>query len=264
MTKSKKIIQLLVLQAVYLSFASCATILNSPTTKITVHTFEKSEITINDTVTKTAKNKDSLVVSQSMGRINSFYQRNNINHLALNLSLPYVNFFQFRPQNLPQKSLFGFFGISIGGELGYSNNKSIVLTFGGVVNYPIPVPVGISWDPYGVREQMFTHYLSLEHQVRVFRHLIVGTGLSYNSMGWRHTDYGTGWDWQDTVRPKPIFMSERHRTLGLSLSAYVLLGEGFRLGVNYRPSFYRIRPRPAWEYSHVISVDLLLNLRLGF
>jgi len=330
MTKSKKIIQLLLLQTVCLYLVSCATILNSPTTRITVHTFEDSKVTTNEDEVKTINNNASFLVPRSrntlnmsvrneyidttvqiipvnspayhlnlftislygvgyfidlndprrwtypanifvhsdgtftMGRINNFYRRNNISHLALNISLPFVNFFHFRPQSLPPKNHSGFFGISIGGELGYSNNNSIVLTFGGAIDYPVPVPVGISWDRYGVRERMFTHYLSLEHQVHVFRRLIVGTGISYNSTGWRRTDYGTGWNWQDSIIPEVITTSERHRTLGLSFSIYVPLDRQFRLGVNYRPSLYRIRPRPAWEYSHVISVDLLWSFRFGF
>ena len=198
----------------------------------------------------------------AMGRINNFYRRHNINHLALNLSLPYINFFQFRPQNLPKRNLWGFFGLSIGVEYAYSDNKSIALTFGGTTDFTWPFPV--SWHPEGgIHESMFAHYLSLEHQFRILRRFIVGTGLSYSSTGWYYRDDGE-WEWGNTIRPEPIFMSERHRTIGLSLSTYVILGKRFRLGISYRPSFYRIRPRPAWEYSHVISVDLLWNFRFGF
>ena len=330
MTKPKKIIRLLILQAICLFLVSCATIFNSPTTRITVHTFEESEIKINDSVVKTTENTASFTVPRSrdtlsmsvrsehidtivevmprnspafhfnlltvslygggywidrnnprrwtypanifvhsdgafsMGRTNYFYRRNNISHLAFNISMPFINFFQFRPQNFSKRNLWGFWGISIGAELAYSNNKSIVLTFGSAIDYPVPVPVGISWEPYGIREQMSTNYLSLEHQFRVFRRLIIGAGLSYNSTRWSRVDYGTGWSWQDSIIPQTIVTSERHRTFGLSFSTYVPLGRMFRLGVNYRPSFYRIRPRAAWEYSHVVSVDLLWNLRFGF
>ena len=188
------------------------------------------------------------------GQTNHFYRKNNIEHLALNISMPYANFFNLKPEDQPRKNINGFLGISIGGELAYAKNKSVVLTFGGAMSFPMPFPVSLQWE--GVVETMSTHYLSLEHQFKVHKYLVVGAGLSYNSTEWT-------FGWSDGHWSRQTDTLERHRNLGFSLSSYVPLGRTFRLGVNYRPTFYRMRPRPAWEYAHVISVDLLWNIRFG-
>lgn len=105
-----------------------------------------------------------------------FGQLYNKGELYLHLSLPHINSFRLIPESEGVKINTGFWGLTIGLDYYYSNNRFINLGISGVSDFFIPFPAAV--DLSGEYELMSSRYISLSNNKRLKR-FTIGYGLSY-------------------------------------------------------------------------------------
>src|SRR5690349_112474 len=172
-------------------------------------------------------------------------QKGNIN---LVLSLPHINSFYLQPPGESSKSNVGFWGISMGLEYFYKDNRYVSLTANGVTDFFVPVPAAV--DIYGEYELMTSTYLSLtsNHKINRFH---FGYGINFALNNWDLSYHGGG----DAPPPTHDPVTKSSHSFGVTLNAYHQLSKRFLIGVVYRPSILRISPTTEFKYEHVISLD---------
>ena len=182
----------------------------------------------------------------------------------LRLSMPYINHFMLKPNGERAISNTGFLGAAIGFDYYHKNTQYLSVVVGAVMDYIIPVPMGIDYD-YGEEivehESCFSTFISLtnNHRCSFFS---LGYGLSYSHNFWLHT-YNGGYDTNGNyVNIPPPDKKYTNNTLGLMFTSYWLTKRSFSLGVIYRPSFIRLNMSPTFKYEHLVSIDLAWRIRL--
>lgn len=193
-------------------------------------------------------------------RYHDFVTRRQVTHkgqVNLVLSLPWASNYYFQPKGYGEKVKTGFFGMAAGIEYYYKNNTFIKLNGSATMDYffPIPVPT-YGHDDF---ETFYAFNVSLTNNHRIGR-LSVGYGPAFTSNGWLWSD-------PEGEDPNPVSYTtnrvERvNRSLGLSSTVHFRLTDAFHVGLIYNPSFYTVRPETAFNYEHVISLDMQWKIRL--
>ncbi|MBK9490620.1 MAG: hypothetical protein IPO07_18925 [Haliscomenobacter sp.] len=173
----------------------------------------------------------------------------------LHLSLPYINSFLLKPVGENTKSNTGFLGLAFGVDFYHQNDQYLKLGLGVVSDFlsPLPAPYYVE----GGRDYMHSAYgyLSNHHQIK---RLDWGYGLSLAENRWG-VDY-----YIDDPDSNPPQVPQRKRSVsaGLMFSGHYFTGRNFHMGLQYRPSLWRLYEDPGFRYEHVISLDLAWKIRL--
>lgn len=179
----------------------------------------------------------------------------NKGQINLVFSLPWVNSFYLQPQHETSKLITGFWGLSVGLEYFYQDNKFISLSANAVSDFFVPVPAAV--DISGEYDMMSSIYLGLTDNFK-FRRFTLGYGINYSRNTWDHRYY-------DRFGPPPPTRDPIKRTsesFGFTLNGYHQFGEHFFIGLIYRPTFIMTNPQVDIKYEHLISLDFAWKIRL--
>lgn len=187
------------------------------------------------------------------------FARQRKGQLYLNFSIPYINWFNMRPQNAGKKQSVGFFGYDLGVDYNYTANKFISFNHGVILDFPIPFPALI--DYFSSYETMNSKYYTISDNLRL-NNIALGYGLSYSENNWMYHDML----WHDSEQG--IFSGidrsrkTQQRMVGLNFSIQWRLKKHFHLGLNYRPGIYQIYPSPGYGYEHNASIGLIWKFKV--
>lgn len=166
-------------------------------------------------------------------------------------SIPYINGFYLQPHKEPAKPDFGFFGLTLGAEYFYKENRFIKFTAGSTIDFEAPVPVPIDSD--GAYESVNATNFTLTNNYKLER-FTLGYGLNYAIYTWRLINHEYEFPDND---PKP--RTKNSHSYGLSFNGYHQFSKTFFLGVVYNPTFVNSFPVTQFKYQHTISLDLVFK-----
>jgi len=192
----------------------------------------------------------------NQGKVNEHYFPSP-RHGALDVyfSIPYVNSFYLSHPSGWREAETGFLGYSIGFDYHYPLNSYFQVNYAHAINFPFFVPGPINYkDPV---QHIKAKSISLSHNHKIKR-LSLGYGLSYT---WYRWEYSINND-PDFYLPN-LMEKINYQSLGFVFPAYYHIGQNFRIGLTYKPSFYRPNFTEKWAYDHTISFDFALRLRLA-
>jgi hypothetical protein len=169
-------------------------------------------------------------------------------------SMPYINGFYMQPRNEGVKKLGGFFGVSIGAEYYYRDNKYLKFTAGSSIDFFIPVPAPVAYD--GVNQFATAYNFTLTDNYKLNR-FTLGYGFNYGIHQWQLVNSG-----YKTEGLLPAPRKKISHGMGLSTSTYFRFSKVFFAGVVYNPTFFTVYPTTKLSYQHVISLDLLWKIKL--
>ncbi len=172
----------------------------------------------------------------------------------LNLSLPYINYFQMQPDNESLKSNGGFFGLSLGLDYYHSQNQFIKFSVSTVAD--LFAPIG-PLDYEGEYERLNSTYLGLTNNHRIW-HFSIGYGIALSRNTWNLINQS----YPDTIFNSRKPVSKSKTTLGLIFSTYYQTGENLHIGIIYRPTFYRFYSKENLLYEHLISIDFMWKIKI--
>ena len=178
----------------------------------------------------------------------------------LQIALPYTNFFHLKPRNETPRNMWGFFGLGLGLEYFYRNNRSLQLRGDAMIDFPLPLPASI--HPEGHWETASSLNLNLTDNFHINRFRL-GYGLNFARNIWNYQGYEMPPRWEREPDDEFIWIPSRRSTnnmLGLALSTHYRFTNRFYLGVIYRPSFWELS-RNRLMYEHTISVDFMWKIR---
>ena len=177
-------------------------------------------------------------------------QRHQLNFVV---SVPYVNSFYFKPQNETVKLSTGFFGLSLGLEYFYRDNKYLSISANGVVDYSFPIPLPVEqFGKYEV-ESLNSIYLSVSNNYK-FNRFSFGYGINLSK-----NIYNNNYSY-DTIG----FPSRKASySLGVTLNTYHQISKHLYVGIIYRPTFLRISPTTELVYEHLFSIDFAWKIKIG-
>jgi hypothetical protein len=206
---------------------SCATIVNRPYRYTTIHTTEPSHIISKQDTVLTVGNKGELY---------------------LHLSLPAINPLLMKPKNERTKAMVGVGGITVGLDYYHSQKQFIHLGVSGLWG-------GITFKNDELKA-ITSEYISFSnnHKNRQFS---IGYGLSYARNTWYYSKLS--WFW---FIPSAESIKKSHDAFGLIFPAYYQVREYFKIGIVYRPTFYRPNTTGKFAYEHLISLDFAVKIRL--
>ncbi|PRP67144.1 hypothetical protein [Nonlabens agnitus] len=173
----------------------------------------------------------------------------NKEHINLSLSIPYINGFNFEPNEIGTKVNTGFWGISAGLEYFYRDDKYVALKFVAATDFFVPIPAAATLDD--VREDLSTTYIDLTDNYKLGR-LNFGYGINYSVNNYRLID--------QTYPDENIEFRRKNQSFGLTANTYFQFGKSLFAGVVYRPTFIRINPTIDFKYEHLISVDFAFKI----
>ena len=184
----------------------------------------------------------------------------------LRFSLPCINHFILKPVGEKDISSIGFWGAAIGFDYYHRNTQYLSMIIGGVMDYPIPVPVGIDYE-YGEQiveyDDCYSKFIGLANNHR-YRFFSLGYGLSYSQNTWRRT-YRGGYLPDGSLSEIPPTKKYMDNTLGLIFTVcytYQFSKNSLSLGIIYRPTHIRLNANPIFEYEHLLSIDFAWRIRL--
>ena len=152
------------------------------------------------------------------------------------LSFPPINFFHLKPRNETPRNLGGLFGVGVGAEYFYRNNKSFQLQSDIIINFVPIAPLPFNANAFNVNLTDNFHINGVQ----------IGYGLNFARNQWIYSRYDGGW----------IIKRHTNNMLGLSLNIH--LGG---IGIIFRPSFFELS-RPRFLYEHTISIDFKWKIPL--
>jgi hypothetical protein len=176
--------------------------------------------------------------------------------LDLILSFPWVNSFCLHPEEETYKINTGFWGISMGLDYHYKDNRYLALSGNAVMDFFLPIPAAVDFS--GEQEFMNSTWISLTDNFR-YRRFSLGYGISYSTNYWRLSYF----DWGDPPPPSRNPVTKRNQAVGFSFSWYHQIQKNYYLGLVYRPSFLVIRPVSGLRYEHVLSLDCGFRLPIN-
>ena len=199
-----------------------------------------------------------LDLSDSSGKYATHEKRpGSKGELYMQLSITYPNIFLLKPYQEPLKTGISFFGLMAGLDYYHRDGQFINATAAVASSFPYPAPLPI--ERFGNYEVDYyrSSYVSVSnnHHVGLFT---MGYGLSFAHDRWEHVTHG-----RDS-----LFVPERepavksNNALGLVLSTYFYPDPSFRFGIVYRPTFYSFGQVDAYQYQHLITLDLGFKLKL--
>ncbi len=154
----------------------------------------------------------------------------------------------------------GFIGISFGVEHFYADRRSIAAEFSGIMDLPGPVTGRALLSGWHELNRTINLSLTNNYHTRVFS---LGYGLNFSQSAWSYEFYDDNWDYSHERFEHEELREPFRWKFGAMLNAYYKISSRTRLGVVYRPSFYRLGARTPWAYEHSISIDLKFNMNVG-
>lgn len=175
---------------------------------------------------------------------------------AFTASIPYVNNFYQQPKNEPSKNNSGFFGLSLGLEYYYKDNRFVKLSVASPIDFDLPIIAPL--DKFDAYETTRATAFTITNN-RKFNRLEFGYGLSYAIHTWRMINS----DWEfpsNEERPR----TKNSQSFGLTANVYYQVLDNVSLGVVYTPTLYNVFPESRFSYQHIISFDILYRLPFKF
>lgn len=184
----------------------------------------------------------------------NFIPRKPKGSVEFHVSLPLVTSYNVLVNDTKREHVTGLMGYSLGLDVYHAENN--YLQFGYAHTFSVPFQNTKAME-YNV-ENFYSHskYIHLSNN-HLFKNFSIGYGLSlteYHSIYKRLTNNFIFNTYEKRVT--------KHKTIGLLFPAYVHLGDHFRVGLIYKPSFYRPSMSDKWAYEHMISLDMALKFRL--
>lgn len=167
----------------------------------------------------------------------------------LDVTIPYVNGYYFKPAGEASHSTIGFMGIQAGLNYYYKQNNFAGVQFGTSTAFFVPFPAPVTYGP--IHEHFTASWINLNHGFQKNR-LRVFYGLTFGQNRWvleadRSED--------STAYYLTEYRERISGVLGLNAGANYQLGRRFNLGLQYRPTF--IRPgRGDIQFEHHLSIVL--------
>ncbi|MGI6323109.1 MAG: hypothetical protein ACOXZO_07310 [Bacteroidales bacterium] len=175
------------------------------------------------------------------------------NLLSVKISVPEGNYLYLN-KGKGYGHAFGFLGISGGLEYYITDRHSLNIDVGTLTDFMLPVPAPV--DYMGSYNSSFASYGDFQIGSD-FQRIHYDCGLQFN-----RTQYYE----RETVELFPNYIdtlkySAKQNNIGLALSAYYRISNGFNLGINYYPSFF------SWgvdklnaHYSHLLFFELVFRI----
>lgn len=191
-----------------------------------------------------------------------FWQQERKKHLALLLSFPYANCYNLAPEGTGSRDKsFGFMGVALGLEYYYSRNISLALKWNATMTFSAPVPAPVDYGSCHTHCQGMDLNLLQNHYIKF---LSIGYGVCVARNSWNyHTE---GYDMSEPAVAVCDFgnvdLSYKKYAIGTPLYIYGNFCKLFGVGLNYRPTFYRIGSPNPWKYEHLISIDFQFRILL--
>jgi hypothetical protein len=177
--------------------------------------------------------------------------------LFWHISLPYINIFNFKPDNEPdQKINTGFWGIKTGINFFWRDYQFLDWSVSAVNDFFIPVPAAI--DISGEYEMMGSIYTSLSQNYQLKR-WTAGLGICFAKNIW-------SFNYSDRFDPPPpsrVPVRKSHYSVGMVFPIYYQMGEHFSTGIIYRPTFFQTFPDTGFKYEHLISIDFAWRFQVN-
>lgn len=189
------------------------------------------------------------------------WKKDRKKHFALLLSLPYVNCYNLAPEGTTQRdNTFGFIGIGIGMEYYYKQNISLSLKWNATMTFLVPFPAPVDYESSYTNTQGMDLCLMQNHHIKF---ISIGYGICVARNSWNY--YAEGYD--DTeFSPNGDYgnldLSYKRYSVGTPFHIYGYFGRVFGIGLNYRPTFYRLGSPDPWKYEHLISLDFQFRIML--
>lgn len=196
--------------------------------------------------------------SKNSGSISGSYQDAQKDGSNITWSIPYGNFFYFNPKMNKPVSSAGFYGLSVGVEYFYQNNRYIKASGSAIINFPMFIPVPVDSD--GVTESFYSIGGSLTDNF-VLNRFTIGYGLTVAKNKWIYDNDGNDPD-VPLIPGNTKRMELASLSAGLQVNGYFRMGRQFHIGVIYNPYLYDFAPTGRLNYQHTISIDLLWKLRI--
>jgi hypothetical protein len=166
--------------------------------------------------------------------------------ISLNISLPYVNYFNYNFEGFQRNDEFGFLGLGASLQYHFNNSHSIDIGASYRLNYPIPIlfPVFDSHDLISV-SSLSTRYHYLHNRWDY------SGGLTYDYV-WFDQESDNG------LNPPDQFANN----IGLILSGKYRISGNRYLGIEYNPTFINVKSGGDNSLNHNISLTLEWRIRV--
>ena len=183
--------------------------------------------------------------------------------IFLHLSMPTINSLSMTPKNENTKVGIGILGLTIGLDSRHSNNQFIhtgisFLSGGFRTSKKSDLLLGTIRE----RELMNSIYVSFSNNHKIGR-FSTGYGLSFARNTWEYRE--TTYFWFGII-PLPVEkedIKKTHYAFGFIFPTYYQIVKFLRVGIVYRPTFYRPNMTNKFVYEHLISIDSAFKLRLN-
>ncbi len=173
--------------------------------------------------------------------------------LNFKLSIPEGNHFYLNKDHGYGNS-FGFLGISGGAEYYFSDKYCVNMDIGALTDFMAPFPAPVDYK--GSYDRSFATYGDIQIG-RDFNRFHCDLGIQYNR---------TSYYERETVELYPDYIdrlkfSKIQNNIGLALSTYFRISNGFNLGINYYPSFFSWdKNKIQTHYGHLIFFEFVFKL----
>ena len=202
---------------------------------------------------------DSIIEPPILRSWNDFLEKGYTtpkNTWAFTASIPYANHFHQQPRNEGKKNRVGFFGIALGLEYYYKNDRFVKISAAAPIDFDLPFPAPL--DKFDSYETMRASSFSLTNNHK-FNRLSFGYGLNYTIHTWQVVN--SGWEFpSNDEEPR----KKQSHSFGLTTNTYLQFSDHWSVGLVYSPTFYNTFPKSGFSYQHVISLDILYRLPFGF
>lgn len=175
--------------------------------------------------------------------------------IRMQITMPYINHFGFRPHNNKAHYKTGFLGIGVGVDYFYKAKQFLHLETASAIDFLTPFPAAVHYYG-GVLPFFKTNQISLTNNHQ-FGRINVGYGLVYARNTWELKNYDNGLSSSNFIMERSI-----SHNVGLYFPIYYQLGRYFYLGVSYRPNFIQISPKLSFNYEHMMSFNMAWKFRL--
>jgi|SRR5690554_4380106 len=182
------------------------------------------------------------------GRIQPYHD----GRLFITLNFPYINWYQLQPRERVKTS--GFLGAGLGLDYRYRPARSIEFRYDSTMDFfiPFPAPYDYELSEGGERRAAFASTYALTHK-HAFNRWHIGYGVGIAKYSSTH---------HFVLNDEHIFDNHDYFSYGFLLPIHYYISKMFRLGMLYRPTFYRPSRETRSAYEHVISIDFGWRIRL--
>jgi len=182
-----------------------------------------------------------------------FTEEQNVWNLVL--SLPHVNSFYQQPAGEGVQKQFGYLGARVGLRYRYAPHTFAQFTANGAIDLPVPFPAPVDYS--GESKHHSTSWISLTHGHWMNRWSL-GYGIAFARNTWE-------WRYNNRFNPPPPTRSavkRSHNALGAEFPVNFQLTNGFHAGLLYRPTFITFNNGAAFNYEHLLSIQIGWRIRL--